>query len=1136
MDIDKFTGRELLEKTGLFVLVLDEHGRISFVNGVGRDLLGYSLDDLVGMDWFAGFIAPEEQQPLRERFVRVMAGQEDCPVYHESTILSRGGDRRVIAWHNTVLGTDDAINGILGTGEDITDRILAEKRLRQSERSCRRFVDHVPDALFIHDAGGRIIDVNDEACRSLGYSRDELLGMNILDIERDYSAEDGRKMIHRIMESDHPVTFQGRHQRKDGRSFPVEAKVNLLEEDREPLFVTVVRDISDRLHLRRRLQDKQDLLRVVIDSIPEIICIKDGQGRWLLANSFALRLFGLEQVDYRGKTEIELLEYAPLHKEAFSQCRESDIQAWQSKELSRSNEIVPVEDGTFRIFDVYKIPLFHDDGSRKALVVVGRDITEQKRLEEKYRALFERSPLACLSSSPTGEIIVVNQAVTDIFGYEADQLVGRKIIDFMTPESRENFARNYPRFLKGVPISGNDYEIYRTDGSKARIQVMATVIHNDAGQPVAVQSVIMDVTRQRRIEEQVRASEARHRQLFKRAPVGIVHFDSNLRVTDCNDIYLKIMHTDRARVIGLDIRKLRDKRIIPAMEATLAGEEGRWEGEYQTTLSNMTIHISARTAPLYDGNGNIQGGMALIEDISRRKQAQAEKYRLMAAIDQASETIIITDPGGRIEYVNPAFEKMTGYSAAEVQGKNTRMLKSGRHDKQFYKDMWQTLRAGRVWKGHFINKRKDGTLFEEEASISPVCNQEGKIINYVAVKRDVTREVALKKQLNQAMKMEAIGTLAGGIAHEFNNILSAILGYAEIAELQLPENEPARRDVGHIIAAGQRATDLIRQILTFSRQEEEELRPVKIQFVIKEALKLLRSSLPTSIELQSEIDPDCGLVLADPVQIHQVLMNLCSNARQAMAGEQGILTIRLSELGPGSVSGPSCPGPGRWLDLEVSDTGVGMEPQVWERIFDPFFSTKKKGQGTGLGLSVVHGIVKSHGGEIVVDSEPGRGTTFHIYLPLIEAGEERKEKGPQNIMPRGDEHILLVDDESLLVEIMERSLSILGYEVTSFGDSRQALEWFSRHPDEIDIVVTDMTMPGLTGADLARKIMAMKPQMPIILCTGYSEVMDADRAGDMGIRKFLTKPVENRALAQSIRDVLDNPAPVVESVPGKQLS
>ena len=251
-------------------------------------------------------------------------------------------------------------------------------------------------------------------------------------------------------------------------------------------------------------------------------------------------------------------------------------------------------------------------------------------------------------------------------------------------------------------------------------------------------------------------------------------------------------------------------------------------------------------------------------------------------------------------------------------------------------------------------------------------------------------------------------------------------------------------------------------------------------------------------------------------------MNLCTNAKQAMAGEQGSLNIRLSRLADNSVTGPSCLGQGRWLDLEVSDTGVGMEPQVRERIFDPFFTTKKKGKGTGLGLSVVHGIVKSHGGEITVDSTPGQGATFHVYLPVVDDEENHEEEVKQTILPHGDEHVLLVDDEPLLVEIMKRTLSILGYRVTSFTDSRQALEWFDRHSDRVDVVVTDMTMPHQTGADLARKILAARPQMPIILCTGYSEVMDADRASAMGIRKFLAKPVENRTLAQSVRDVLDS--------------
>ncbi len=1123
MNIHQLTSLELLEKIGVIVLILDEQGRISLVNSTGSDLLGYPADELVGMDWYAHFIAPEERQALQDRFLRIMAGQEEHPFFHENTIVIRDGGRRVIAWHNTILRTDnDVINGILSTGEDITDRVEAEKCIRRSERRMRRFVDHVPDALFIHDAKGNIIDVNKRACSSLGYSREELLSRNILDIERDYSAADGRDMIRRILQSNNPLTFSGTNQCKDGRTFPVEAKVNVLEKGEKPLFVTVVRDISDRLHQQRRLQDKRDLLRVIIDSIPDIICIKDGQGRWLLANSFDLHLFGLEGVSYRGKTDRELAAYTPLYREASSHCRESDALAWERKAPSRSNEIIPAHDGASRVFDVYKIPLFHDDGRRKALVIIGRDITEQKRIEEKYRTLFEQSPLAYLTSTLSGDILTVNHEFTKIYGYKPEEIVGRNVTEFLTPKSLEFFQHQYPKFLQGAPPTRHDFEVYKADGTLALTQVSSAIIRDDMGNPVSIQRILLDVTKQRHIEEQIRESEARYRQLFERAPVGIVHFDTNLHVTDCNDNYLKIMQADREHMIGLDIRKLRDKRVIPILEATLAGKEGCWEGSYRSTISNVTVHVSARTAPLYDGHGKIQGGMALVEDISRRKQAQEERYRLMSAIDQASETIVITDIGGRIEYVNPAFEKMTGYSAAEAQGKNPRILKSGLHDTTFYKDMWQTLRAGRVWKGHLINKRKDGTLFEEDASISPVRNQEGEIINYVAVKRDVTKEVALKKQLNQAMKMEAIGTLAGGIAHDFNNILSAVLGYAEMAELQLDEDEPARKDVGQIIAAGQRATDLIRQILTFSRQEEEELRPVRIQFVIKEALKLLRSSLPSSIELQQDIDSDCGSVLADPVRIHQVLMNLCTNAKQAMAGEQGSLNIRLSRLADNSVTGPSCLGQGRWLDLEVSDTGVGMEPQVRERIFDPFFTTKKKGQGTGLGLSVVHGIVKSHGGEITVDSEAGRGTTFHVYLPVVDDEENHEEEVKQTILPHGDEHVLLVDDEPLLVEIMKRTLSILGYRVTSFTDSRQALEWFDRHADRVDVVVTDMTMPHQTGADLARKILAARPQMPIILCTGYSEVMDADRASAMGIRKFLAKPVENRTLAQSVRDVLDS--------------
>ncbi len=868
------------------------------------------------------------------------------------------------------------------------------------------YIDSIPDALLLHNRDGRIVEANRRACLSLGYSREELRALTLLDIEFDFSVTDRDKLIRDILAGNDPAIIFGTYRHKDGSTFPVEIKTDVLENnDGNPLFISTIRNTNEWPDRRRRLQDKRNLLRVIIDSIPEIICVKDGRGRWMLANAFDLRLFSLQHVNYRGKTDAELAEdTSPMYRKAFLACKTSDNMAWTKKEPIRSNEIIPVADGIPRVMDVYKIPLFHRNGERKALIVVGRDITKQHQ-----------------------------------------------------------------------------------------------------------------------IEQQIRKNEARYRQLFEQAPIGILQFDANLRVTDCNKNYLTFMQVDRDQLIDFDLRKIRDTKIFPILESTLHGKEGRWEGEYQTTLSNITLNVSLKTTPLHDGHGNIEGGMALFEDMSLQYQAQEEKFRLMSAIAQASETIVITDTNGSIEYVNPTFEKMTGYRTEEVLGKNPRILKSGHHDAPFYQNMWQTLCAGRTWKGQIVNKRKDGTIFEEDASISPVRNRNGDIINYVAVKRDVTQEVALKKQLNQAMKMEAIGTLAGGIAHDFNNILSAILGYAEMTELRLAENDPIRQDMGQIIAAGHRATDLVRQILTFSRQEEkDELKPVKVQHIIKEVLRLLRPSLPATIEMQVDIDPDCGQTLADPARIHQVLMNICANAKQAMHGRQGILTIHLAELDGDSMIIPLLHGQSRWLDLEITDNGVGIEPQVKERIFDPFFTTKPKGEGTGLGLSVVHGIVKSHGGEITVDSEPGQGTTFHVYLPVVDDEERNADRADQIVMPKGTEHILIVDDEPMLVDIMQRFLSRLGYEVTSFTNSRLALDWFTQHPNKVDLVLTDMTMPHLTGTELAKKMLTAKPQLPVILCTGYSEVMNDTKAEAIGIQKLLAKPVANGILAQAVRVLLDN--------------
>ena len=382
----------------------------------------------------------------------------------------------------------------------------------------------------------------------------------------------------------------------------------------------------------------------------------------------------------------------------------------------------------------------------------------------------------------------------------------------------------------------------------------------------------------------------------------------------------------------------------------------------------------------------------------------------------------------------------------------------------------------------------------------------------------------LEAKLRQAHKMEAIGTLAGGIAHDFNNILTAILGYTELAIGDIDNPKNLRKDLDEVFKGGNRAKELVKQILAFSHKSAKQLEPLRVQIVIKEVLQLLRSSIPTTIEIKQNIDPDCEIVLADPTQIHQVIMNLCTNAYQAMRETGGILTISLQAINfsKKDVGTEMHLEPGSYLKLDISDTGVGIPKEVKDRIFEPYFSTKEKGEGTGLGLAVVHGIIINLKGDITVYSEPERGTTFTVYLPVAET--EVKIGPKENLtksLPTGSEHILLVDDDEVIVNLNKTLLEKLGYRVTALASSVEALASFQKNQNDFDLVITDMTMPKITGKELAEQLLAIRPNLPIILCTGYSDLIDEQEAKAMGIRDYVMKPFNNKDFVITIRKVLD---------------
>jgi len=569
------------------------------------------------------------------------------------------------------------------------------------------------------------------------------------------------------------------------------------------------------------------------------------------------------------------------------------------------------------------------------------------------------------------------------------------------------------------------------------------------------------------------------------------------------------------------------KRAKSSLLTLFSGQSPVYRAEYRVkTKTGEWLWILDRAKVVeWTNDGTPLKAIGTHVDVSGRHQAQTQLQRLATVVEQAAETIVITDAEDVIEYVNPTFIAKMGYLPDEVVGQTPKMFRSGRHNDAFYQSLNNDLNRGRVWHGTLVERCKDGTTVELETTISPVKNDLGTTTHYVAIGRDVTHESLLESQLRQAQKMEALGTLAGGIAHDFNNILSAVIGYTELAMQDSDEDTHAHANMVEVFKAAKRAADLVAQILTFSRRTEQERKPLLLAPIMKEALKLLRGTLPSTIDIQQTIAADCPPVLADATQMHQIIMNLCTNAYHAMREHGGILDARLEkiEFHEEKEAGQLILPPGQYARMSICDTGHGMTPDVRDRIFEPYFTTKRGRDGTGLGLATVHGIVKLHDGAVTVYSEPGEGTTFNVFLPICTPELEEHEGGaPAPPLPRGNgELILVVDDEEAIVQMVEIALRHLGYDIEAFGSSVKALEAFESNPDRYDCVVTDQTMPTLTGAELARRLLQRRPELPIVLCSGFSEAINDEKARELGIREYIMKPMTTRVLADAVHRVLN---------------
>jgi PAS domain S-box-containing protein len=629
----------------------------------------------------------------------------------------------------------------------------------------------------------------------------------------------------------------------------------------------------------------------------------------------------------------------------------------------------------------------------------------------------------------------------------------------------------------------------------------------------------------------VRESEERYRLLAENASDIIVTLNPQLRCTYASPSAARQTAYSVEELLHMPLDQLLTREsfavALSALQAAAPGD-GTTSATGAMTLELEVVckdgarrWYEVRLSLLRERSGPVQGFLAVARDITARRQTQRELARLATAVGQAAEAVILTDLDGVILYVNPAFERITGYSAAEAVGQTPRLLKSGLQDRAFYAALWSTIRSGRTWEGRFTNRRKDGGLFVEDASISPIREDEGgRLIGYVALKRDVTRQVQLESHLAQNQKMEAVGRLAAGVAHDFNNMLAAILGLADVAVRRVGADQGLLPLLTGIRDAALRAAELTRQILTFSRQSPTELRPVELGPVVKEAVRLVRNLLAANVEIRESLESR-AVVAADPTQIHQVVLNLGMNGGLAMREGGGVLDVTLTdaELDEAFASAHPPIRPGRFLCLTVRDFGSGMTPDVLERAFEPFFTTRPQGEGTGMGLAVVHGIVHRHGGIVTAESEPGRGSTFRVYLPLATSPTAIADVAEPSL-PRGTERILLVDDEAVVATAAERMLAELGYAVTTFTRPGAALECFRAAPLAFDLALLDLAMPDLGGDRLARAILRLRP-IPIVLVTGSAERLSAAQAEEIGVAALVLKPLSLRGLAEAVRRALD---------------
>jgi PAS domain S-box-containing protein len=1124
--------------------IVDMQGRFLDVNDAYCRVIGYSRDELLTMS-ISDIEAEERTEETARRIQKIM---------------EVGGDRfetRHKCKDGRIIDIEVGVNYMeIGGGRmfvflhDITERKRAEEALRESEERYRTILENIEDGYYEVDLPGNFTFFNDSLCRMLGYSKDEMIGMG----NQQYTDQENRKKLfqafNEVYRKGEPTKrFDWEVIRKDGTKVFGEVSVSLIKDSKgQPTgFRGIARDITERKRAEDELQIQKQSFQTLSEGAPFGMIMIDQEGHFKYINPKFIELFGYNLKDVpSGKEWFRKAYPDPTYRHHVISTWIKDLESYKPGEKRSRTFAVTCKDGMEKIINF--IPVQLETGEN---LMTCEDITESKRTEEALRKsqhLLESTYISLrdavfIIDAKTVEIIECNPAASEIFGYTRNELLDRATTFLhVTEASLEEFRKNLYAAVetKGF-LSQLEFKMKRKDGTVFPTENAVVPLKDEQDKLMGWVSVVRDITDRKRAEEALRESEERYRTILENIEDGYYETDLPGNLTFFNDSLCRTLGYSKDEMIGMSNKQYTDeenrKKLFAAFnEVYRTGEPTKGFDWQVFTKDGAKLFGEVSVSLIKDSKGQPTGFRGIARDITERKRAEealrTEKQRFEILLENAPFGVIMIDKEGNFKYVNSKFIELFGYDFNDIPN-GREWFRKAYPDPEYRHDVIET----------WIN---DSNISEPEEKIPRIftvtCkDRTKKIIRFITVQleggeylmssEDITliqraeeEKAALAEQLRQSQKMEAIGRLAGGIAHDFNNLLTVIRGYSQLSLLELKADDKLRENIEEVQRATQRATDLTRQLLAFGRRQIMEMKILDLNALLKDLDKMLRRVIGEDIELTYLLANDIGKVKIDPGQIEQVILNLAVNARDAMPSG-GKLTIETSnaELDEAYAHTHIGSKPGRYVMLSVSDTGVGMTPEIRERAFDPFFTTKEKGKGTGLGLSTCYGIVKQSGGNIWAYSEPGRGTTFKIYLPWLEEfPKETKDKPEAAEIHKGTETILAVEDEIEVRKLVAQILKGQGYTVIEASDGEEAIKVAQKNSgNKIHLLLTDVVMPGMSGRQLAVTLGLQHPNMKILYMSGYTDNAIVHHGVlEEGVN-YIQKPFTLDALARKVREVLD---------------